>query len=332
MRQPVLFTVFLILLLTGFGCQPARESGAVLKESVYTAFVINVHDWYYIDESAETLNKIVDLHEQYQMPVDIHLTDQVTQAYKEEAPELLERLKTSPYIAVSYHVRPPSPYYWDFDWLGLEQMADETLYSTIKNYEEHKIDLATGQPTSESGGYELLKELVGYSPYVVSGAGPDARVRQAADRVWKEKGAVFTLKHKETTAWGEKLDGLWLRPEDLEVKVYEPHGRKSGEKVLTDALAELPERRPVFLNLKWHEDNFYSWKTSWNEVYNDTSVAPQQPKTPPFDLSLIGAEVKDDKEQAEQWQRYEECLVYVKEHPEIFTPINAKDLASMMTE
>lgn len=331
-ERPVLFVVFLILFLTGFGCRQTGESDTVLKETVYTAFVINVHDWYYTDENIETLNKIIDLHEQYQMPVDIHLTDQVTQVYQEQAPELLERLKTSPYIAVSYHVRPPSPYYWDYDWLGLEQMDDKTLYSTVKNYEEHEIDLATGQPTSAPGGYELLKELIGYSPYVVSGAGSSTRIRQAADRVWKEKGAVFALKHKETTAWGEKLDGLWLRPEDLEIKVYEPRGRKSGESVLLDGLAELPESRPTFLNLKWHENNFYSWKTSWNNVYNDTSVAPQQPKTPPFDLSLTEMEIKDSKEQAEQWQRYEECLTYVKEHPEIFTAINARDLMRMMTE
>lgn len=314
----------LAALFFGFGCQKdtSETEHVALKQTVYTAFIINVHDWVYPEQSIATLNKIINISEEYQTPIDIHLDDQIVQIYKEQAPDLLERLKTSPYVAVSYHLRPPSPYFWDWDWLGLEEMDDETLYSTIKNYEEHKIDLATGQSTDEPGGYELLKELMGYPSFVVSGAGTNRRVRAAADQVWLEKGAIFVVKHNETTGWGEKLDGLWLRPEDLEVKVYEKRGHVATEDMMADALAELPETRPVFLNLKWHENNFYTWKPAWDIVYKS--------KEPPFDLSTASAEVKNEEEQAEEWMRFEGAIVYVKNHPEIFTAINARDLAGMI--
>lgn len=351
--KKILFSLLTFSLLFGFGCSQKDESSPpidnetstppitsnfTLQKTVYTDFVINTHDWTDPEKSIATLNKIIDLHEKYQLPVDIFLDDQVTQVFKAQYPglqnpDIIERLKTSSYVAVSYHLRPPYPYYWDYDWLGLDEMSDAEIEKTLRDYEEHKIDLVTGQPTDEPGGYQLLKDLLGYAPYtaVVMGS---KKVMPILAEIYKEKGAVINVTHSGTTAWGETQYGLWMRPEDLEVKVYEqPSSHKTGEKILTDALATLPATRPVFINLKWHENNFYTSGTPWGSVYSSVANAKDM-LYPPYDLSqaMVGVKVKTSAEQAEQWTRYEECLSYVKDHPEIFTVINARDLVGMVTE
>lgn len=338
-----LLKLLFICLLFGFGCSspatdPAFEDSSTetfasiesLKKTVYTAFIINVHDWTDSEMSIAILNKIIDLHEEYEMPVDIYLDDQVTQIYAEQAPEFIERLKLSPFVAVSYHLRPPYPYYWDYDWLGFEKKSKEEIATILRDYEEHKVDLITGQPTEEPGGYQFLKDLIGYSPYTVVVMGSQ-KIMPILAEIYKEKGAKFNLTHSGNTAWGEIKYGLFMRPEDLEIKVYEPRGRKPGGEILTESLAEITTSRPAFMNLKWHEDNFYTFGTPWSPVYwNDKKERGFL--SPPYDLSqaLVGIKIKSEAERAEQWTRYEECLAYVKNHPEIFTAVNARILAEMV--
>ncbi|EKD47655.1 MAG: hypothetical protein ACD_65C00345G0001 [uncultured bacterium] len=320
--------ILLTEILLNFGCTNTEtQSEEILEETVYTAFIINTHDWVKAEESIETLNRIIDLHEEYQMPVDIYLDDPVIQVYLEQAPDLLERLKTSPYVAVSYHLRPPYPYYWDYDWYGLSELDTEELAELLLDYEEHEIDLITGEPTDNPGGYELLKDLMGYPPYVATVMG-NPEIAQVLAEIYKEKGALFTLTHSGTTEWDESEYGLWMRPESLEVKVYEYKQRKSGEEYLTEALAELGTDLPAFLNLKWHENNFYTSGTTWDSVYRD---GEDNMLYPPYDLSqaMSDVKVKTSAQKEEQWTRYEELLIYVKEHPETFTTINAEDLKEM---
>ncbi|NWF62728.1 MAG: hypothetical protein HXY38_00325, partial [Chloroflexi bacterium] len=85
----------------------------------YAIFSINVQDFSYPEQSAAVLDKIISLHEAYNVPVDIYLTDAMAQIYAEQFPQLLERLKTSPVVAISYHYRAPRPYANKYDWLGL---------------------------------------------------------------------------------------------------------------------------------------------------------------------------------------------------------------------
>ena len=334
-----IWIIIFFLPFLGFGCSQQEVAETSLPEAVpkslqntvYTDFVINTHDWVLPEQSAVTLNRIIDLHEKYQIPVDIFLDDQIVQVYQEQYPELLLRLKTSPVVAVSYHLRPPTPYYWDWDWLGLAAMDDVTLYNTIKNYEEHRIDLVTGLPTAEPGGYQFLKDLMGYPPFIVSGIETTRNIHQTACKIWLEKGAIFSLKHEGDTAWGEKSDGLWLRPEDIEVKVYELTDQTTGEEILVEALAKVPTDRASFVNLKWHENNFYSEETSWRFTYGKKQGGTNKP---PFDVdrAINDAVLKSSAEQNEMWQRYEELLIYVKNQPEILTAINARNLAEMLNK
>lgn len=328
--------LLLLLTLTGAGCTqtnplPLADEMPITFEAIYTSFIINVHDFSQPEESIATINRIIDLHEEYELPVDIYLTDPMVQLYEEMDPNLIERLKTSPYVAVSHHLRPPYPYYEDFheDWLN--DLSTSELKATLIDYETHAIDLTTGQTTEEPGGYQHLKDLLGYAPYVVTQAASRQAVSQALAEVYKEMGAQFTLRHGTDTDLGDTANGLWLRPEHAEVKVYEPRKAIVIEDFLAEYLDELPENGPRFMNLKWHENNFYSSGTNWSGIYYAPGQKGDVALDPPYDLSLWTTTETDksDEEERVQWERYEDVLQYIKDHPVTFTAINACDLLQL---
>lgn len=345
-----LFLSFLLLSLLGFGCSSdvapltpnvetpvalvTSETPVATPDALYVSFIINVHDWSNPTQSIATLNKILDIHEKYQIPVDIYLDDPVVQIYALQAKDLLERFRSSSVVAVSYHLRPPYPYYTDFDWSGLDKLSSSELKALLTNYETHAIDLTTGQPTTPPGGYQYLKDLMGYAPYTVAGvqAGP---VDKIADDLYESMGAQMTLVHGRETKLGKKENGLWLRPETLEVKAYEKKSRYAGEDLLNDSIAQLPTTGQRFMNLKWHEDNFYTSGTPWGGVYYDGGDKTK-PLTPPFDLSVANiaaiSKPKTATEQDEQWKRYEEAVAYVAGHKDIFTPLNSPQILELMPE
>jgi hypothetical protein len=315
---------------------PSADASAtpfVLEKKIYVSFILNVHDWVYGDESITTMNRVVDLHEKYNVPIDIYLMDPMVQLYETKAPSLLTRLKTSPLVAVSYHLRVPYPYYANFDWMGLANMSDAALSSTILNYEEHKLDLVSGQATSAPGGYQHLKDILGYAPYTVVTETGNKRNETAMAAIYKAKGAFFTLVHGRTTELGQKAYDLTLRPEHVEVKAYEnPSAIAVDTAIMDPAIASAPATRPAFVNLKWHDDNFHSRKTPWINVFYADSEAKQQPRLPPFDLSAIGdIGLKTESEKAIQWDRYEKLLQYVVAHTELGT-MNSHMLKSALSQ
>jgi hypothetical protein len=343
------FPLFLCaLLLVGAGCtssssfippetdtptaNPSPTTNITIEDTVYTTFVINTHDWTKPTESIATINRIIDLHEEYHMPVDIYLNDPMVQLYVKEAPELIQRLKTSPYVAVSYHLRPPTPYYSDYREDMFTNMTAAKIRTTLLNYEEHAIDLTTGEPTDAPGGYEYLKYLMGYAPYVVADAAGNDTLHKTLAAIYKEKGATFTLKHNTDSALGSTVNGLYLRPENVEVKAYERKDEIAVTDLMTEALSATNGTRPSFLNLKWHENNFYSSGTSWFGIYFADGSSKQIPAEPPYDLSKGSSTQTDktDEQERIQWDRYEGLLKYVKEHPETYTAINARNLVDLV--
>lgn len=299
----------------------------------YVTFNLNTHDWVFPEDSAASVNKVIDIHEKYKIPVDIYLTDPMVQLYVRSYPDLIERLKTSPYVAVSYHTRPPSPYATSFDFLGLQDMSAQDRYDTIYNYETHAIDLSTGQATSAPGGYAYLKELMGYPPYVAV-ALSTAPIDAAADKVWKSLGARFTLTHSGTAALGDEQGGLYLRPETVPVKAYEQAGKSTAEEVVTAAVAEIQDpSQDAYINIKWHEDNFYAIDTPWDYVYFENGEAHGGAfLTPPWNtgIGVSTTKRKNAQQMASQWKLYEDLVKYVSEHEDTLTPINAKDLVEQL--
>lgn len=305
-----------------------------LADTRYTMFILNVHDWLLGDDSIETVNKVIDIHEQYEIPVNIYLTDPMVQLYVAEAPDLIERLKTSPYVTVSYHSRPSTPYYSDFDIVGLHELSDEEIYDKIMEYETHAIDLATGLPTDEPGGYVYLTELMGYPPLTAAVFSEYKNVETQALKVYKDLGATFTLVHGKVSELGDKKGGLYLRPEEIELKLYESKALSSKAKdVIEDAMTAYTGStdKGIFMNIKFHEDNFYLNGTPW--IYNFyTGAQYSEPKETPFDIETVKVKEKTDVEQEHIWELYEDGVAYVKEHATTMNPISEFDLQDMLKE
>lgn len=309
-----------------------EPSTSDLQDTKYTLFILNVHDWLLGDSSIETVNKVIDIHEEYEVPVNIYLTDPMVQLYLEEAPDLIERLKTSEYVTVSYHIRPPTPYYSSFDIVGLHELSDEEIYDKIMDYETHKIDLSTGLPTEEKGGYAYLTELMGYAPLTVGSFSEHKNVGAQALKVYEELGATFTLAHGTTSALGDTKGGLYLRPEQIELKLYESKALSSkGEDVVEEAMAAFmgDSSKGIFMNIKFHEDNFYLNETPW--IYNFyTAQQYSEPKTTPFDIETVKVKEKTEVEQAHMWKLYEEAVKYVKDNEATLHPISEFDIQEML--
>ncbi len=309
--------------------ETATETSSGPANTIYVSFVLNVHDWVFPAESIATLGRIIDLHEQYQQPVDFYLTDPMLQLYLTQAPALVERMKTSPVVTISHHVRPPAPYYSGFDWAGLNALSEQALATKLLAYEEHALDLATGEPTSAPGGFELMKSTFGYPPYVVTMASGQSAVNKALAKIFIAKGAKFTLTHNEAgTEWGATSNGLLLRPETVEMKVYERKSEIDFEsELLAPALAEIGDKRPAFINLKWHEDNFHTSGTPWQNVYYDADGV-RRPR--PWDPSAIGAQaIKTQAQMDIQWRRYEAALQVITAHPELYTISGIRNFAHL---
>ncbi|MBI3652145.1 MAG: hypothetical protein HY231_14085 [Acidobacteria bacterium] len=303
--------------------QPLTTAQAASQN--YVMFSINVQDFSYPEYSIATLNRILDIHEKYGVPVDLYLTTTMTDIYEAQSPALLTRLKTSPVASVSYHVRPPNPYYTNYDWLGLSQLTSTQQYTTVMNYETHGLDLVTGQPTSQTGGYKKLTEVMGYAPYVAANQ-PDASVGQETSDVFKDLGARFFIQHDRIINLGDKLNGVYLRPEHYDLKLFEHVGEKAKNLIKTafsEAQAATGAQAPYFVGIKMHDNDFFAVDSAWVTVYTKGS------KRPPWDTSKKSALLSDAEQQA-VWNQYEATVAYIAAKNSKYKPLNAPLLWQML--
>ncbi len=312
---------------------PARERSAAFTGDYYTLFILNVHDWVFADESAEAVERVLDIHEELGVRVDVYVTDPVLQGWLVEAPYLIDRLRSSDVAAVSYHLRPPHPHYDGFDWLGLSDMEAEDRYQTIARYEEHAIDLETGQTRIEPGGYTLLGELMGYPPPSV-GIGS---LMETTSRIYSERGATFGVDHSEDVIeLGETKNALYIRPEHVAIELYDWSDDTDACPVLSGEIASFEQDSGVptgaaFVAIKWHENNFYTDSSPWKPIYfvnGDT----EQPRDPPWDPRAFEGEVAvvNTLFQEQRWDLYTSAVRCVAENSEHYTSINTMDLIDML--
>ena len=312
-------TSLLTIALLGAGCVSAPSSSTTGSVSLptpvsadkYITFSLNMQDFSYPEKSVDVLRKALDLHEQYQVPVDVFLTGTIAKYYAEHAPDLVERLKTSSMVAVSYHVRPPAPYTNDFDWLGLADMSATEQYNKIMEYETHDIDLVNGTSTSDLGGYQYVKDLIGYAPYA-AGVPSSAGLTTAVDKVMLELGAVMDIVHGDKAFnLGEKKSGLWIRPETIDLKLFSYEGANGAtavDEALTAAPSATDAKAPYFVNVKMHDNDFFAEDSAWTTVY----LAKGYHRQPPFNLLLKSLLLSDDAQRV-MWTRYEEAVKYASE-------------------
>ncbi len=98
----------------GVDPRSAGSEPAPGPQKAVITFVLNVHDWRHVDESAGTLLRAISIFERYGVKGDFYLTGPMAKLYAEKRPDVLERLRESK-MTISDHVRPPHPLYPGFD-------------------------------------------------------------------------------------------------------------------------------------------------------------------------------------------------------------------------
>lgn len=291
----------------------------------HATFSLNVQDFSYPDKSAATVDRLLTIHENCQVPVDVFLDTTMTDIYQTSYPALLNRLKTSTMCAVSYHLRPPKPYYTNYDWAGMSSMTGPQQQTLVMNYETHGLNLVTGQPTSVSGGYSKLKSLMGYAPYC-SSALCDGGLHQNVDAVFKQLGSQMNLIHGTIVNVGQVRNGLYLRPEHYDLMLFNHVGENAGT-VFEDALTSGHETSgalaPYFVGVKMHDNDFFAVDSAWVTVYQNHSHFP--PWNTSYKSTLLTTQQQDD-----MWALYENMVAYAASNRFRVTPMNIPQILTLM--
>ncbi|MGY4706503.1 hypothetical protein ACVNPS_01945 [Candidatus Bipolaricaulota sp. J31] len=313
----------------------------------YITFVVNVHDFVNVDESADTVLRLIDLFEKYGVRGDFYLTGPQVWAYLDRRPDVIERLVSSG-MTISYHVRPPHPATPGFDGI-LRGLPPEEAARVLRDYETYRLDLRTGGLIREQpGGFTLLTRVFGKPPVVASV--PHARWRNLILPIYAELGARMTLLYHETGTDPERpfqwIHGLLVRPSDFSITRWRAPG---VEKELFwwnaitgplaeyyDPLAHLVEElgaweypRPPFITVLIHENNFYrKGGTPWAGIfYRD----PKQriPREPPYDLDAPDPSRPRPPEEREAiWRAFEALVAYAAEN---LCVVTSEDIVRMAT-
>lgn len=235
------------------------------------SFSLNWQDFAYPEYSIAELRTLLNYHESHRVPVDVFFTTWQTDLIESMAPELLGRLQSSAWVSMAYHVRPPKPYASDFDWFTSAYGRSMTA-SDIQNYEQHGLDLTTGEPTGVSGGFAKLTSLMGYSPCVV-GASSSGSVAATVHQYFADAGASMLVEHSDNAInLGDTLDGMYRRPESYDWKLIETYRDDAGhvstiDEAFSRAHTSTGNKTPWFVGVKLHDNDLFSEQSAWTYVY-----------------------------------------------------------------
>jgi len=294
-------------------------------------FAITIQDFAYPEKSIEHLQKVVDLHESLGVPLDLSFTTSMVDAYEDT--ELFKQIKTSPVAVVSYHVRPPVPYYDKCDWRGFGALSDTDKATMVEAYETQALDLETGMPIDNvAGGYAHLTTLLGYPPFAIG-------VKAAKDseavvmQTYGQLGARFVVVHATQPNLGDKKHGMWVRPQHVDLKLFEEGNADAVaavDKALADSRALETAEAPYIVGVKMHDNDFFSSTSAWTTVYfNPSPVRCQQ--GPDFDLSQK-APLLDQAARDAMWARYQAAVEYVATFDSSVRAVNAADLEELVDQ
>ena len=299
----------------------------------YMNFVVNTHDWSRVNESADTILRFIALYEKYGVRGEFYLTAPMVEAYVQQRPDVIERLKNSA-MTISYHIRPPHPAYVGFDET-LKRMDDKTLEQTLRDYETYRLDLATGKlDKTQPGGYAYVAQVFGRKPVAVSPQAGDPRGRKMMTKIYAAMGAQMQVQyHEEGTALDKplvKVDGLWVRPSDFSITRIPITTTQGTEQfwwnvigtprqnefkpatMLKEQLAKWNAPRAPFITSLIHENDVYSsGGPGWTNYY----YAQGKPLQPPYNLAAPDtSKPRSQKSQDAIWQAYEEMVAYAAQN------------------
>ncbi len=307
----------------GAAASVVRDAG-VTNELV--TFSLNVQDFSYVSASADLLDRALTLHEQWGVPVDVFLTTWMVDYFSGDYPALWGRLLTSRVAALSYHTRAPLPYRTGYDWLGLSNMPPLVARDRIRAYESHGLILTNGQTNASAGGSSKLEALAGHAPWMV-GAEADSNLATLVNGVFRDQGARFSVMHGPALNFGQTRDGLYLRPEHYDLRLFEWTGTPVAV-IFTSAVAGARSApggvAPRVIGVKMHDNDFIATSSAWMTVY-----LPKQ--TPPWDTNRF-AVLLPPAEASNMWSLYESAVTFVASNRYRFTPVHAPTLLNLEGE
>ena len=304
-----------------------------------------MHDLVNLDESAETVLRLVDLFERYGVRGDFYLTAPMVALYEEARSDVIERLKGSE-MTISYHVRPPHPLIPGFG-ASLHGLSGPALEAVLRDYETCRLDLETGGLLRDQpGGYTYVADAFGRAPVVASV--PSALHRDVSLPLYASLGARMTVLYHETgTRMEEPFEwagGLLVRPSDFSVTRWSVvgHPQESFWWTMLDTplaasydpaaylegrLAAWTGPRMPFVTALIHEDNFYrKGATPWALIYYEDGDQGR-PRTPPYDLDAPDpSEPRSPENQEAIWAAYEWLIAYAAAHLDVVT---SEDLVAL---
>lgn len=110
-----------------------------------------------------------------------------------------------------------------------------------------------------------LATIAGYAPFIGGGL-IDPVLGTALCSVFSEMGVRFAVQHGRAVNLGETSCGLALKPEHIDLKLFEHVGR-DGATVLDEAIDSAPSQpgavAPYFVGVKMHDNDFFPRIRPW---------------------------------------------------------------------
>lgn len=262
-----------------------EEASLYERPADNVSFSLNWQDFHYTNESAACLDALLTLHEEHQVPLDVFFTTWQTDIL-EQYPEVLGRLLSSALVAQGYHVRPPKPYASNFLWGPITNPATDRT-ALVLDYETHRLDLVTGLPTTNDGGYAKLTAMQGYPPVCVGALAPGS-VATNVYYAFSNLGARMFVQHSPPTDVNtlESTTHLPYRPEHRDWKligVWDGVPSDPQPTTLTQAIAEAHDtatsggHEPWFVGIKLHDNDLFAEQSEWTLVYSNAWSRPWDP-------------------------------------------------------
>lgn len=304
--------------------QAVHQASDRASAATYVNFSLNTQDFAYGELSAALVNRVLDLHETLSVPLDVFLTTWQLDLFEAEYPSVINRLKTSPVVAMSYHVRAPKPYANNYDWRGLAGLSEAEQTALVLDYETHGLDMVTGLPTVAAGGYAKMQTVFGYAPFLC-GTIWDQGVAAGTAAAFAQLGCQMVIQHDRVTPPGEHRYGLMLKPETVDLRLFEQVG-SDGATVLAEAAATaralVTAEAPAFVGVKMHDNDFFASQSAWTYVYLDGGKRPawDPSRKPPLLTSA---------EQDAMWRLYEQAVRAAAARRSEWQLVNARTLMAL---
>ncbi len=298
-------------------------------------FIINTHEWYYIEEGSQTITRLLDLFEERNLRAEFYMTAPTFKAYEDKYPEVLERMQDLD-MSISFHLREPHPLKLLKQNSDLTTMSHDELVEELTNYESYELDLTTGEYNEDiQGGYSYMAQQLGYAPPAVGANSNNLDYQTAELEVLSNLGAQMYVAEHSGSTLTQGTNGMLTRPSQFTVgrligisEEKKATGLDHGdfwwnynEAVVPEELfnkADSGEHGVVII----HDSDFYALKAGWRQIYYDFQEDGSTKGLPsPYDLTRTDDEFQfypeDHLEQT--WENYEAILDYATENMEIIT-------------